>query len=202
MQLYSIEYTTSGVSEEQYPKDKKPEIAFIGRSNVGKSSLINFLTGKKELAKTSQTPGKTQTLNFFLVNQQWYLVDMPGYGYAQQSQRKKNLWNVMIKNYILKRENLQNLFVLVDSRHAPLENDIQFINWLGEEGIPFALVFTKIDKLSASQLRKNLQEYTKRLLEDWETLPPIFTTSTVAKFGKEELLNYIERILETVKQSK
>ncbi len=196
MQITTIEFKQSVATLEQCPVAKFPEIAFIGRSNVGKSSLINFLANRKELAKTSQTPGKTQTLNYYLVNNRWYLVDMPGYGYARTSRKNRFGWELLIKNYILKRETLYNLFLLVDSRHEPLATDLDFIQWLGENRIPFTIVFTKIDKISATQLNKNLVKYKNRLLQDWEELPPIFSTSVIANHGRQEILNYIDYILD------
>lgn len=196
MIIRKAEFIQSTTSVNQCPTNGLPEFAFIGRSNVGKSSLINMLTDNAGLAKTSQTPGKTQTINHFNINDQWYLVDMPGYGYAKTSRTLRKDWDAFIREYILERNELVNLFVLIDSRHEPLKNDIEFISWLGQNSIPFSIVFTKIDKLSSSRLNKNIIVYKKRLSENWEILPPIFTTSSEAKFGRNELLNYIESILD------
>ena len=196
MIIRKAEFIQSTTSVNQCPTNGLPEFAFIGGSNVGKSSLINMLTDNAGLAKTSQTPGKTQTINHFNINDQWYLVDMPGYGYAKTSRTLRKDWDAFIREYILERNELVNLFVLIDSRHEPLKNDIEFISWLGQNSIPFSIVFTKIDKLSSSRLNKNIIVYKKRLSENWEILPPIFTTSSEAKFGRNELLNYIENILD------
>ncbi len=176
------------------PTDNKPEFAFIGRSNVGKSSLINMLTDKKDLAKTSGRPGKTQLINHFIINQEWYLVDLPGYGYAKASKTSRSKWEVFIANFLTKRETLLNTFVLLDSRLEPQKIDIEFMGWCAENQLPFSMVFTKIDKLSSSALQKNLAAYKKEMLKYWEELPPIFTTSAESKFGQEKLLNYIEQI--------
>lgn len=199
MIITKAEFEQSVTTIEQCPKNGYPEFAFIGRSNVGKSSLINMLTGNSGLAKTSQTPGKTQTINHFNINNHWYLVDLPGYGYAKTSRQMRKDWDTFIRQYILQRHELVNLFVLIDSRHEPQKNDLEFTNWLGNNSIPFSLVFTKIDKLSSSKLNKNLSIYKTRLSEEWETLPPIFTTSAEAQYGRNEILNYIETILDTIK---
>ena len=175
-----------------------PEYAFIGRSNVGKSSLINMLTGKKGLAMTSQKPGKTQLINHFIINGAWYLVDLPGYGYARLSKDGREKLKTMIEDYTLERKELVCLFVLVDSRHEPQKIDLEFIQWLGEEGVPFALVFTKADKLTKGRLSANLEAYKARLLEEWEELPPIFVTSSEQQLGRDELLSYIEGINTTL----
>ena len=177
------------------PKDTKPEYAFIGRSNVGKSSLINMLTDHKGLAKTSATPGKTLLINHFLINNEWYIVDLPGYGFAKRSKSVQRSIEEMISSYILQREQLVNVFLLIDVRHDPQKIDIEFMTWLGENGIPFSIVFTKADKLSATQLRNNVDSYMKSLLETWEELPPYFVTSSEKKQGREPLLNYIEEII-------
>lgn len=176
------------------PKSNLPEYAFIGRSNVGKSSLINMLVNKKGLALTGSTPGKTLLINHFLINDAWYLVDLPGYGFAQRGKKQREELRAMIEGYILGREALTNLFVLIDSRLEPQKIDIEFINWAGENGIPFSIVFTKADKLTKTALNTNIENYKERLKEDWETLPPIFITSSVTSAGREELLNYIEQI--------
>jgi GTP-binding protein len=168
-----------------------PEYAFIGRSNVGKSSLINMLTNNLKLAKVSGKPGKTQTINHFIINKNWYLVDLPGYGYAQTAKSERRAWQSFIGDYIRNRENLYCLFILVDSRHEPLANDIEFIRWAGELGIPIAIVFTKADKLSRSALVRNTAIYKQRLLEDWEELPPCFITSSEKREGRDEILDFI-----------
>ena len=171
-----------------------PEYAFIGRSNVGKSSLINMLTNNKKLAKTSATPGKTLLINHFLINNEWYLVDLPGYGYAKISKKEQEKLQQIISSYILCREQMTNLFVLVDSRHEPQKIDMEFIEWLGENGIPFSIVFTKADKSKPTKLKANIDAYLKALKEQWEELPPYFITSSENKTGRTELLNYIESI--------
>ena len=178
---------------DKLPKDNLPEYAFIGRSNVGKSSLINTLVQRKGLAKTSGTPGKTIAINHFIVNNQWYLVDLPGYGYAQRSKKSREEWRVMLANYISRRRNLLYTFVLVDSRLEPQNSDIGFMEWLGENQIPFCIVFTKADKLSKAELDANVEAYKKRLLEEWEELPPTFITSSETKQGREEVLDFIEK---------
>lgn len=175
------------------PEPDKPEYAFIGRSNVGKSSLINMLTGKKRLAKTSSTPGKTQLINHFLIDERWYLVDLPGYGYAKVSKKHKDKFQTYIVDYILKRKNLYCLFVLIDSRHEPQQIDMEFIGWLGEKEVPFALVFTKTDKLSRTKLAGNLAVYEKKMLKDWAELPPLLISSAEKGTGKGEILSFIER---------
>jgi GTP-binding protein len=172
-----------------------PEYAFIGRSNVGKSSLINMLTKRNGLAKTSSTPGKTLLINHFLINSQWYLVDLPGYGYARISKDRRSGIKGIIKNYILSRTQLVNLFVLIDSRLEPQKIDLEFMEWLGISGVPFSIVFTKSDKQSNRRLMENLDVYKKKLLETWETLPPVFVTSAEKKTGREELLDYIDSIM-------
>lgn len=176
------------------PEPNKPEYAFIGRSNVGKSSLINMLVDHKKLAKVSSKPGKTKLINHFLINSEWYLADLPGYGYAKVSKGDKKQFFEIINEYILERENLVNLFVLIDSRHPPQKIDIEFMEWLGENGIPFSMVFTKIDKLTSNNLNKNIKFYNKKMLEYWEELPVSFTSSAVKGTGREQLLGYIESI--------
>ena len=193
MLIKSAEYTISSARVEQCPAGELPEFAFIGRSNVGKSSLINMLTGRDHLAKTSATPGKTVLINHFLINGHWYLVDLPGYGYAQRSKKSREEWRVMLANYISRRRNLLYTFVLVDSRIEPQNSDIGFMEWLGENQVPFCIVFTKADKLSKVELEKNVEAYKKRLLEDWEELPPVFVTSSETKMGREEILDFIEK---------
>jgi GTP-binding protein len=177
------------------PTDKKPEFAFIGRSNVGKSSLINMLTGKKGLAKTSGTPGKTQLINHFLINDQWYIVDLPGFGYAKASKSMRSKWEKFIADYLTKRETLMNIFVLLDARLEPQKIDLEFMNWCGEKGLPFSMVFTKIDKISSSVLQKNLAKYKKEMLKYWEEMPPLFTSSSASGYGREPLLNYVDTII-------
>ena len=195
MQIKSAEFTISNTEVSKCPLDGKPEFAFIGRSNVGKSSLINMLTSKKGLAKTSGTPGKTQLINHFLINEHWYLVDLPGYGYAKVSRTQRSSFERFIADFLTKRETLFNIFVLLDARLEPQKIDIEFMNWCGQKGLPFSMVFTKIDKLSSTALQKNLAKYKKEMLKHWAELPPVFTTSAESGVGKEPLLNYIEQIL-------
>ena len=195
MEIKSATFTISSAKLSQCPKDTKAEFAFIGRSNVGKSSLINMLTNHKGLAKTSATPGKTLLINHFLINNEWYIVDLPGYGFAKRSKSVQRSIEEMISSYILRREQLVNVFLLIDVRHNPQKIDTEFMTWLGENGIPFSIVFTKADKLSATQLRNNVDSYMKSLLETWEELPPYFVTSSEKKQGREPLLNYIEEII-------
>ena len=195
MEIKSATFTISSAKISQCPKDVKAEFAFIGRSNVGKSSLINMLTDHKGLAKTSATPGKTLLINHFLINNEWYIVDLPGYGFAKRSKSVQRSIEEIISSYILQREQLVNVFLLIDVRHDPQKIDIEFMTWLGENGIPFSIVFTKADKLSATQLRNNVDSYMKSLLETWEELPPYFVTSSEKKQGREPLLNYIEEII-------
>ncbi len=178
------------------PKNDQPEFAFIGRSNVGKSSLINLLTGKKNLAKTSSTPGKTTLINHYHMDEKWFLVDLPGYGYAKRSKAERKKFGPLIEDYILGRTNLACLFVLIDCRHKPQPIDLGFINWLGVNAIPFCIVFTKTDKLGNNALRQNLQNFQETLLETWEELPQFFLTSALQKTGREELLVFIEKTLE------
>ena len=191
MVITSAEFIISNSRVEKCPTTGLPEYAFIGRSNVGKSSLINMLTGRKGLAMTSQKPGKTQLINHFLINRDWYLVDLPGYGYARLSRDGRDGLRRMIEDYILERTELVCLFVLLDSRLEPQRIDLEFIEWLGEGGIPFALVFTKADKLSRGKLAANIAAYKERLLQQWEELPPLFITSAEARLGRDELLSYI-----------
>ncbi|RYY98437.1 MAG: YihA family ribosome biogenesis GTP-binding protein [Chitinophagaceae bacterium] len=195
MEIIKAEYLISSPSVEQCPKADKPEYAFIGRSNVGKSSLINALTNKKELAKVSRTPGKTQLINHFTVTNKdyskWYLVDLPGYGFAKRSQSLRKEWAKMIENYIRKRENLVTIFVLIDSRHEPQENDLEFVNQLGEWQVPFALVFTKADKTTQRETAANVRRFLDMMREQWEFLPPNFVTSAEKRTGIRQLLGYI-----------
>ena len=198
MVIKSAEFVISNSQVSKCPTTGLPEYAFIGRSNVGKSSLINMLTARKGLAMTSQKPGKTQLINHFIINGAWYLVDLPGYGYARLSKDGREKLKTMIEDYTLERKELVCLFVLVDSRHEPQKIDLEFIQWLGEEGVPFALVFTKADKLTKGRLAANLKAYKARLLEEWEELPPIFVTSSEQQLGRDELLSYIEGINTTL----
>lgn len=191
----NVTFVKSSVKLDQLPPENKPEFAFIGRSNVGKSSLINMLTSIKGLAKTSGSPGKTQTINHFIVDDNWYLVDLPGYGFAKVSQTTRNEWEVLMKTYLTKRENLMNAFVLIDLRLEPQKNDLDFITFLGECGVPFSVVFTKSDKLTANQVRIHTENYKNKLLEFWEELPPIFVTSAEKRLGKEEIMNYIKQCI-------
>ena len=195
MEIKSATFTISSAKLSQCPQDDKMEFAFIGRSNVGKSSLINMLTGHKGLAKTSATPGKTLLINHFLINGEWYIIDLPGYGFAKRSKSVQRSIDDMITSYILHREQLVNVFLLIDVRHEPQKIDTEFMNWLGENGVPFSIVFTKADKLSASKLRANVDAYLQSLLDTWEELPPYFVTSSEKKQGREPLLDYIESIL-------
>lgn len=195
MIIKSADFIMSNTELSKCPKPDMPEFAFIGRSNVGKSSLINLLTNRRDLAKTSGKPGKTQTINHFMVNRSWYLVDLPGYGYAGVSRTARKGWGVMIENYLLKRENLYCIFVLVDARHEPQKKDIEFISWLGEKKLPLAIVLTKSDKLPKAALAKSVQGYKKELLETWEELPPLFVTSAEKKLGQKEVLDFIDKAI-------
>ncbi|NLH29256.1 MAG: YihA family ribosome biogenesis GTP-binding protein [Bacteroidales bacterium] len=194
MVIHDAQFVISSVDYRQCPQDDKPEYAFIGRSNVGKSSLINMLTNRKSLAKTSSTPGKTLLINHFLINNEWYLVDLPGYGYARKGKKERDRLKKIIEGYVLGRSQMTLLFVLIDSRHEPQKIDLALIDRLGENGIPFALVFTKSDKLSAGKLQTQIENYKQTLYESWEELPPIFVTSSTKGTGREELLDYIEQI--------
>ncbi|HBW87141.1 MAG TPA: YihA family ribosome biogenesis GTP-binding protein [Crocinitomicaceae bacterium] len=194
MIVKTAEFIISNTEVSKCPNDGLPEFAFIGRSNVGKSSLINMLTGKKNLAKTSGTPGKTQLINHFLINEKWYLVDLPGYGYAKSARSNRSKWEKFIAEFLSKRQTLQNTFVLLDARLEPQKIDLEFMSWCGERQLPFSMVFTKIDKLSSSALQKNLARYKKEMLKYWEEMPPVFTTSSESAFGKESLLQYIDKI--------
>ena len=194
MDITSAEFVISNTDVKKCPPGILPEYAFIGRSNVGKSSLINMLTGRKGLAMTSATPGKTMLINHFLINKSWYIVDLPGYGYARRGQKGKSQIQRIIEDYILEREQMTNLFVLIDSRLDPQVIDIEFMGWLGEHGIPFSIVFTKGDKLKGGRLNSNIQQYLKKLKEQWEELPPYFVTSSENRMGKKYILDYIEII--------
>ena len=197
MLIKSAEYTISSARVEQCPAGELPEFAYIGRSNVGKSSLINMLTGRDHLAKTSATPGKTVLINHFLINGHWYLVDLPGYGYAKRGMQQRDELQRMITGYILRREQMMNLFLLIDVRHEPQRIDLEFIEWLGENGIPFSIVFTKADKLSKGKLAANVKHYLGELSKQWEELPPYFVTSSTTRQGGEEVLDYIDDILQS-----
>lgn len=191
MPVTTAVFIKSSSMVSQCPPADKPEYAFIGRSNVGKSSLINMITSRRSLAKTSVSPGKTQTINHFLIDDSWYLVDLPGYGYAKVPTKVRDHWGKLITYYIQNRSNLVTLFVLLDSRHEPIDSDLEFMNNLGINQIPFARVFTKSDKISSRELEKNISLYNNTMLQSWESLPPTFITSAVKHTGQEELLNYI-----------
>jgi GTP-binding protein len=199
MQITSAQFIKSSTELDQFPSKKLPEFGFIGRSNVGKSSLINMLLDRKDLAKTSQKPGRTKTINHFEINEEWYMVDLPGYGYAKTSKKERQQMMKFIKTYISDSNELLNLFVLLDARIKPQQSDLKFMEWLGVNQIPFSMVFTKIDKLSSSELTNNLANYRDEMLKTWEFLPKTFKTSAISKQGKDELLNYIQEILESVK---
>jgi GTP-binding protein len=194
MTINQAEFLESNTSVEKCPKPIFPEYAFIGRSNVGKSSLINMLIGRKGLAKTSSTPGKTQLINHFLINKNWYIADLPGYGFAKVSKTAKAKWDNMIREYILRRENLLTVFVLIDSRLEPQKIDLAFLNWLGTKEIPIAIIFTKADKLSKSLALKNTDIFKKEMLKTWAALPPLFITSAEKSTGREEVLQFIEEL--------
>lgn len=194
MNINKSEFVISSATLGQCPKDHKPEYAFIGRSNVGKSSLINMLCNHKGLAKTSATPGKTLLINHFIINDSWCLVDLPGYGFAKRSKSVLHKLQQMISSYILQREQLANVFVLIDVRHEPQKIDREFIDWLGESGVPFSLVFTKADKLKPSKVKENVETFLNAMKETWEELPPHFVTSSQKREGREEVLDYIDRI--------
>jgi len=194
MVIRSAKFVTSSPTIDKCPPAILPEYAFIGRSNVGKSSLINMITGIKTLAKVSQTPGKTQIINHFIINEKWYLVDLPGYGYAKVSKSSRKVFSEMITGYILNRDNLHNLFVLIDSRLEPQEIDVSFINWLGQNRVPFSLIFTKTDKINSSTLQNNLAVYKSEMLKYWEELPEIFCCSAVTRTGRDSIINYIDEI--------
>lgn len=191
MVIKTAEFVKSSGRWQECPEPNLPEYAFIGRSNVGKSSLINAMLNHKDLAKTSQTPGKTQLINHFLINEKWYLTDLPGYGYARVSKSMRRDFEKIITNYILNRKNLVNLFVLVDARHTPQKIDIEFIEWCGENGVPFSIVFTKADKLKPNTVITNVEDYKNELLKTWEDLPEIYVTSAEKKVGGDEILKFI-----------
>jgi ribosome biogenesis GTP-binding protein YsxC/EngB len=194
MEITSAEFVISNTDVKKCPASSFPEYAFIGRSNVGKSSLINMLTARKGLAMTSATPGKTMLINHFLINKNWYLVDLPGYGYARRGQKGKDQIRTIIEDYILEREQMTNLFVLVDSRLEPQKIDLEFMEWLGENGIPFSIIFTKTDKLTNGRLKMNVNAYLHELSKQWEELPPYFISSSENRTGRAEILDYIENI--------
>ena len=194
MQIKNARFIVSSPDYQKCPKPEFPEFAFIGRSNVGKSSLINMLTDRKNLAKTSNTPGKTQLINHFIINENWYLVDLPGYGFAKISKSIRKKWEGMIQNYLLHRTNLLSTFILIDSRLEPQKIDLEFISWMGEKGKPFVLLFTKTDKLSKTKLAINIEKYKNTLLEQWEELPVSILTSAKTSRGKEEILEFIDQV--------
>ena len=194
MIIKSAEYIISNVEYDKCPAPSLPEYAFIGRSNVGKSSLINMLTNHEKLAKTSGTPGKTQLINHFIINKDWYIVDLPGYGFAKVSQAQRKKWERMIEDYLRKRENLVNVFVLIDSRHAPQKLDLDFVNQLGEWKVPFSLVFTKADKSSQLEVSRNVKAFLNKLKETWEFLPANYVTSTEKKLGRDKILAFIDEM--------
>ena len=194
MKIKTAEFVMSNSNVTKAPKDRIPEYAFIGRSNVGKSSLINMLMQRKDLAKISGKPGKTQLINHFKINNEWFLVDLPGYGYAQVSKKKRVIFQYFIENYFKEREQLVCTFVLIDSRHDPQKIDLEFMQFLGKNQIPFCIVFTKADKLGSSKLNKQITSYKKKLLHTWESLPPTFVTSATTGFGRDELLKFIDGV--------
>lgn len=201
MEIKTAEFVISAPTFTMCPDDNKPEYAFIGRSNVGKSSLINMLCRNKKLAKTSATPGKTLLINHFIINKEWYLVDLPGYGYAKRSKTEIAKLDQMIRGYILQRQQLVNVFVLVDVRLEPQNIDIEFINWLGQSSIPFTIVFTKADKLPMTRVQSNVAAYKRKLSETWEEMPPMFITSSEKRDGRDELLDYIDSINKQLKEA-
>jgi GTP-binding protein len=202
MKITSAEFIVSNTDYQKCPKPDKPEYAFIGRSNVGKSSMINMLTGKSKLAKTSEVPGKTQLINHYLINNEWYLVDLPGYGWARVSKESRGKWERMIKEYLAKRENLECVFILLDSRLEAQKIDLEFMEWMGNSGIPFVIVFTKADKQSNTKTKTLIDTYKKKLLETWEELPECFVTSSAKELGKEEILSFIDKLISKFRTSK
>lgn len=200
MDITSAKFTLSSPTVGMCPKDDKPEYAFIGRSNVGKSSLINMLCRNKKLAKTSATPGKTMLINHFIINEEWYLVDLPGYGYAKRSKTEIHKLEQMIRGYILQREQLINVFVLIDVRLEPQNIDLDFINWLGQSNVPFTIIFTKADKLTNTKVQSNVSNYCRKLEETWEEMPMMFITSSESRQGRDEVLNYIESVNKNILQ--
>lgn len=200
MKIKSAEFVVSNSEVTKCPKDNLPEYAFIGRSNVGKSSLINMLTDRKSLAKTSGRPGKTQLINHFIINKNWYLVDLPGYGYARVSKSSKQKFQKFITNYFEQRQQLVSAFVLVDIRHKPQPIDLEFIQYMGESGIPFGIIFTKADKLKPKAIERHVEDYCQELLKSWEELPPYFVTSSSKSIGKDEVLAFIAETNEEIEQ--
>ena len=198
MNVANAEFVVSNTNVEQCPKTKLPEYAFIGRSNVGKSSLINMLCNKKKLAKTSSRPGKTQLINHFLINKQWYLVDLPGYGYARTSKVQKKTFQKFITDYLIKRKELISTFLLIDLRHKPQPLDLKYMRWLGKNLIPFSIIFTKADKLKEVEINEYILKYLNDIRKDWEEIPKHFITSSEKKIGKSELLNYIDEINKSI----
>lgn len=194
MEISNAEFIVSNTDVKKCPPGHLPEYAFIGRSNVGKSSLINMLTGRKGLAMTSATPGKTMLINHFLINDSWYIVDLPGYGYARRGMKGQEQIRTIIEDYILEREQMTNLFLLIDSRLEPQKIDMEFMEWLGENGIPFSIIFTKADKLKGGRLKMNINAYIRELRKQWEELPPYFVSSSEDRMGRTEILNYIKSI--------
>ena len=201
MLIKSAKFIKSSTSLSQCPRAREPEFAFIGRSNVGKSSLINMLTGSPKLAKISSTPGKTRTINHFMVDNEWMIADLPGYGYAKVSAKMRNNWSVEVEKYILGRENLVCLFVLIDTRIPPQESDLQFMEMIGLNQVPFARIFTKSDKLKENEIRKSIAGHNRLMSEKWEELPPSFITSSSKKTGRDQLLNFIEQSINNFKKS-
>ena len=197
--MNDVEFIGSFMNYGQLPLENRPEYAFIGRSNVGKSSLINTLLNRKNIARISNTPGKTQTINLYAIDKEWNMVDLPGYGYAKISKTHRRKWKSMIEEYLMERKNLVSVFHLIDSRIPPQESDLSFVMWMGEKGIPFSFVFTKIDKLKPSELVKNLKTFNNTILESWESLPSCFTSSSITKVGKEEILQFISITNRTIK---
>ncbi|MGD1892273.1 MAG: ribosome biogenesis GTP-binding protein YihA/YsxC [Cyclobacteriaceae bacterium] len=195
MEIKQSEFVKSSAEVDQCPAGSLPEFAFIGRSNVGKSSLINMLTGRRKLAKTSNTPGKTQTINHFLINQQWHLVDLPGYGYAKVSKTTRDDWGKMIESYLLNRPQLVSLFVLIDSRIPPQKIDLVFIDWVGERGVPFTIIFSKADKQKEKKTQKSIRAFETAMRETWAELPPMLISSSVTRTGREEILGYLDELL-------
>ncbi len=200
MEILSAEFVISNAEASKCPDSNLPEYAFIGRSNVGKSSLINMLTKRKGLAMTSATPGKTMLINHFIVNDNWYLVDLPGYGYARRGKAGQEGIRTLIEDYILEREQMTNLFLLIDSRLEPQKIDLEFMEWLGESGVPFAIIFTKADKLTSGKLKDNINRYIRKLNDQWEELPPYFISSSENKLGRKDILDYIENINNSIKR--
>lgn len=200
MEIKSAEFVISNTKVELCPQGNLPEYAFIGRSNVGKSSLINMLTNRSKLAMISATPGKTLLINHFLVNKEWYLVDLPGYGYAARGRKQVDKIQKIIEDYVLERQQMTNLFVLIDVRHDPQKIDLEFFEWLGENGIPFSIIFTKADKLSLGKAKANVNAYMQKLSEQWEELPPYFISSSEKKTGRAEILDYIDSINKSLKE--